>query len=150
MLLLEDVYLSFLLSIRLVLGNLAAWVHGSCILYSSPIYSPPAIVEALLRPHAPDEACTALHGVPTHLIGVLQALEKTGEALTTVQRRALRTGIASGSPVPMELMKKLQEKMGLEELTIAYGMSESKFEVDAAPHSELIDFCVRSGNEVND
>jgi acyl-CoA synthetase (AMP-forming)/AMP-acid ligase II len=106
--------------IRLVLGNLAAWVHGSCILYASPVYSPPHIVDALVSPSLPDETCTALHGVPTHFIGVLQELEKRGQ---TVDGGRLRTGIASGSPVPMELMKKVREKMGLEELTIAYGMS---------------------------
>jgi acyl-CoA synthetase (AMP-forming)/AMP-acid ligase II len=109
------------MSPRLVLGNLAAWVHGSCILYPSPTYSAPQIVDALLAPRAPDEACTALHGVPTHFMGVLQELQQRG---ATVTGGALRTGIAAGSPIPMELMRQLRAKMGLDELTIAYGMSE--------------------------
>jgi acyl-CoA synthetase (AMP-forming)/AMP-acid ligase II len=36
----------------------------------------------------------------------------------------LRTGIAAGAPVPIDLMKRLINEMGLTELTNAYGMSE--------------------------
>ena len=35
----------------------------------------------------------------------------------------LRTGIAAGSPIPIDLMKQLIDKMNLTELTVAYGMS---------------------------
>ena len=37
--------------------------------------------------------------------------------------RGSRTGIAAGSPVPVDLMKQLIEKLNLTELTVAYGMS---------------------------
>lgn len=64
----------------LVLGNLAAWSHGACIVYPSPIFNPLAIVDTLVA-----EQCSALHGVPTHFIGVLGEIEKrekeTGERL---------------------------------------------------------------------
>jgi hypothetical protein len=66
-------------SVRLVLGNLAAWCHGSAIVYPSEIYSPRAIVDAVIN-----ERCTALHGVPTHFLGVLAEVERrqqTGEEL---------------------------------------------------------------------
>jgi len=33
---------------RLVLGNLAAFTHGSCIVYPSEIFDPTKIVDALL------------------------------------------------------------------------------------------------------
>lgn len=36
-----------------------------------------------------------------------------------------RTGIAAGSPIPIDLMKQLIEKLNLTELTVAYGMSAS-------------------------
>ena len=36
-----------------------------------------------------------------------------------------RTGIASGSPVPIEMMKRLIEQLNLRELTVAFGMSAS-------------------------
>lgn len=66
---------------RLVLGNLAAWSHGACVVYPAQIYDPPAIVEALAA-----ERCTALHGVPTHFLGVLSevlARRAKGEAVDT-------------------------------------------------------------------
>lgn len=58
-------------STRLVLGNLAAWTHGACVVYASPSLDPPAIVDALI-----EEKCTALHGVPTHYLSVLEEVEK--------------------------------------------------------------------------
>jgi acyl-CoA synthetase (AMP-forming)/AMP-acid ligase II len=56
---------------RLVLGNLAAWTHGACIVYPSEIFDPKAIVDAVVQ-----EKCTALHGVPTHFLGVLAEVDR--------------------------------------------------------------------------
>lgn len=60
---------------RLVLGNLAAWSHGSAVVYPSEIYDPRAIVDAVIN-----ERCTALHGVPTHFLGVLSEVERRQQA----------------------------------------------------------------------
>jgi hypothetical protein len=62
-------------SARLVLGNLAAWSHGSAIVYPSEIYDPRAIVDAVVK-----ERCTALHGVPTHFLGVLDEVQRRQQA----------------------------------------------------------------------
>ncbi|KAH9926743.1 uncharacterized protein B0H18DRAFT_1005361, partial [Fomitopsis serialis] len=70
---------------RLVLGNLAAWTHGACIVYPSEIYSPPAIVDALVN-----ERCTALHGVPTHHLGVLHEVQRRRAEGQTVDTSLLR------------------------------------------------------------
>ncbi|KAF7289906.1 hypothetical protein MIND_01365500 [Mycena indigotica] len=109
---------------RLVLGNLAAWSHGACIVYPSEIFHPPSIVDAII-----EEKCTALHGVPTHFNGVLSEVDKrrsSGEAVDIRNlRRGQRTGIAAGSPIPIELMKSLISKLNLSELTNAYGMTET-------------------------
>ncbi|KAJ6449425.1 hypothetical protein C8R47DRAFT_999222 [Mycena vitilis] len=104
---------------RLVLGNLAAWTHGACIVYSSEIFSPEAIVDAVVQ-----EKCTALHGVPTHFLGVLSEVERRHATGETVDTSNLRTGIAAGSPIPIELMKSLISKLNLVDLTNAYGMSD--------------------------
>ncbi|KAI0827140.1 acyl-CoA synthetase [Trametes gibbosa] len=109
---------SVLPTTRLVIGNLAAWLHGACVVYPSELYSPPAIVDALVR-----ERCTALHGVPTHFLGVLAEVARRREEGQAVDLRTLRTGTAAGSPIPIDLMKQLIEKMNLTELTVAYGMS---------------------------
>lgn len=62
-------------SLRLVLGNLAAWCHGSSVVYPSEIFDPQAIVDAVVA-----EKCTALHGVPTHFLGVLAEVQKRQQA----------------------------------------------------------------------
>lgn len=105
---------------RLVLGNLAAWSYGASVVYPSPIFDPRAIVDALV-----EERCTALHGVPTHFLGVLAEFDRRREAGEKVDVGCLRTGIAAGSPIPIELMSNLIKKLNLVDLTNAYGMTET-------------------------
>ncbi|KIY71138.1 acetyl-CoA synthetase-like protein [Cylindrobasidium torrendii FP15055 ss-10] len=104
----------------LVIGNLAAWVHGSAIVYPSPIFDPPSIVDAVV-----EHKCTAMHGVPTHFLGVLKEIEKRREMGEDVDTSTLRTGVAAGSSIPIKLMQRLSKEMGLNDLTIAYGMTET-------------------------
>ena len=70
---------------RLVLGNLAAWTHGACIVYPSEIYDAPSIVDAVT-----EERCTALHGVPTHFLGVLAEVQRRRDEGQRVDTRCLR------------------------------------------------------------
>jgi len=105
---------------RLVLGNLASWVHASTIVYASETYNARAILDTLEA-----EKCTGVHGVPTHFLGLLDEIDKEAHQeggkwwnLTT-----LRTGIAAGTTIPMDLMRRLIDKLKLRDLTIAYGMS---------------------------
>ncbi|KAI0714224.1 acyl-CoA synthetase [Fomitopsis betulina] len=121
-----------LCSIALI-RNLAAWSHGACIVYPSETYSPPAIVDALV-----DEGCTALHGVPTHHLGVLHEVQRRRVAGEAVDTSRLRTGIASGSPVPIEMMKRLIEQLNLRELTVAFGMSTSPVSFQTNPDDLVI------------
>ncbi|KAJ7136019.1 hypothetical protein C8R44DRAFT_662295 [Mycena epipterygia] len=102
------------------LGNLAAWSHGACIVYPSEIFNPKAIVDAVVQ-----EKCTALHGVPTHFLGVLAEVDRRRASGETIGIKRLRTGIAAGSPIPIELMKSLIAKLNLVDLTNAYGMTET-------------------------
>jgi acyl-CoA synthetase (AMP-forming)/AMP-acid ligase II len=66
------------------------------------------------------EDVTVLLGVPTMFISELELLEKRGR-----RPRRLRTGLASGSAVSQRLMDELREKMGVEKMLIAYGMTET-------------------------
>ncbi|HZW84220.1 MAG TPA: AMP-binding protein [Candidatus Deferrimicrobium sp.] len=66
------------------------------------------------------ERCTALHGVPTMFIAELETLKSTKYDIST-----LRKGIMAGSPCPVEVMKQVISVMGMEEVTIAYGQTES-------------------------
>ncbi|KAG6861288.1 hypothetical protein C0995_001842 [Termitomyces sp. Mi166 len=108
-----------LLNNGISIGNLAAWTHGASIVYPSEIFDPEAIVDAVVA-----ERCTALHGVPTHFLGVLAELDKRQAAQEKVDTSSLRTGVAAGSPIPIEMMKKLIDRLNLVDLTIAYGMND--------------------------
>ena len=67
-----------------------------------------------------DEKCTGLHGVPTMFISELNLPDFDQYDLSH-----LRTGIMAGSNCPIEVMKGVMEKMGADEITIAYGQTES-------------------------
>ena len=67
-----------------------------------------------------DERCTSLYGVPTMFIA---ELGRPTSPTTTC--RSLRTGIMAGSPCPVEVMKQVIAEMGMAEVTICYGMTET-------------------------
>ncbi|KAF4616971.1 hypothetical protein D9613_008520 [Agrocybe pediades] len=117
-----------------ILCNLAAWTHASCIVYPSASFDPPAIVDAVVA-----EKCTALHGVPTHFLGVLSEVERRKKNGESLDMSSLRTGIAAGSPVPIDLMRSLITKLNLSELTNAFGMTEtSPVSFQTTPDDPLI------------
>jgi fatty-acyl-CoA synthase len=67
-----------------------------------------------------EERCTALLGVPTMFIAELDHPD-----FEQYDTSSLRTGIMAGSPCPIEVMKKVVNVMGADEITIAYGQTES-------------------------
>lgn len=67
-----------------------------------------------------DERCTSLYGVPTMFIAELGLPDFAAYDLSS-----LRTGIMAGSPCPVEVMKRVVEEMGMSEVTICYGMTET-------------------------
>lgn len=81
----------------------------------SPVFDPRQALEA-----AAEERCTAMYGVPTMFIAMLGDDEFHGFDLTS-----LRTGIMAGAPCPEEVMKQVQVDMHMQEVTIAYGMTET-------------------------
>jgi fatty-acyl-CoA synthase len=99
----------------MVLGNLACTCTGACIVYPAPVFEP----EATLRTCA-EERCTSLYGVPTMFIAQL-GHERFGE----FDLGSLRTGIMAGSPCPIEVMKRVNSEMGIRQIGIAFGMTET-------------------------
>ncbi|MYL19310.1 AMP-binding protein [Halobacillus litoralis] len=97
-----------------VLGTLAAVSKGAAMVILEQ-FEPKKVLEAVKN-----EECTALHGVPTMFIAELNHPEFEALKPTT-----LRTGIMAGSTCPMEVMKNVIHQMGVEEITIAYGQTES-------------------------
>jgi len=99
----------------MVLGSLTCVTHGAAMIYPSEGFDARATLEAVER-----ERCTALHGVPTMFIAELDHPDFKGFDL-----RSLRTGIMAGAPCAVELMKRVMTEMHLEQITIAYGMTET-------------------------
>lgn len=99
----------------LVLGFLASYTHGSSIVFPSDFFDVKKVVNAIM-----DEDATVLLGVPTMYVAELEVMAKTGQ-----RPRRLRTGLASGTTVSQGLMNQLREKMGVQKMLIAYGMTET-------------------------
>jgi fatty-acyl-CoA synthase len=99
----------------MVLGNLAAVTHGACVVIPSEAFEARAALAAVEA-----ERCTALYGVPTMFIA-----ELAEPGFEDFDLSSLRTGIMAGSPCPVEVMKRVQSEMGMNEVTICYGMTET-------------------------
>ena len=99
----------------MVLGTLCCVTHGACMVFASESFAPRAVLEAVSAEH-----CTALHGVPTMFIAELDEPD-----FQSFNLASLRTGIMAGAPCPVELMKRVMDDMHLEQITIAYGMTET-------------------------
>ncbi len=99
----------------MVLGNLACTSHGACMVVPGESYDPVAVLETVQA-----ERCTSLYGVPTMFIGELDH-----PRFPEFDLSSLRTGIMAGSPCPIEVMKKVQSLMHMDEVTICYGMTET-------------------------
>jgi fatty-acyl-CoA synthase len=99
----------------MVMGNLACVTQGAAIVVPSPAFEPGAVLETVEA-----ERCTSLYGVPTMFIAELEHPDFERFDLTS-----LRTGIMAGSPCPIEVMKRVIERMHMSEVTICYGMTET-------------------------
>ena len=99
----------------MVMGNLGCTTHGAAMVVPAARFDPAATLRACA-----EERCTSLYGVPTMFIAQLAEDE-----LETYDLSSLRTGIMAGSPCPIEVMKQVVERMNVDEVTIAYGMTET-------------------------
>ncbi|MDB5987418.1 MAG: acetoacetyl-CoA synthetase, partial [Nevskia sp.] len=99
----------------MVLGNLACITHGAAMIYPGEGFDPRTVLETVQA-----ERCTGLHGVPTMFIAELDHPHFAQFDLSS-----LRTGIMGGAPCPAEVMKRVRTQMHMEEVTIAYGMTET-------------------------
>jgi fatty-acyl-CoA synthase len=99
----------------MVMGNLGCVTHGATMIYPSDGFDPTAVLEA-----AQAERATAMYGVPTMFIAQLNHPDFARFDLSS-----LRTGIMAGSPCPVEVMKQVKSLMHMDEVVVAYGMTET-------------------------
>ncbi|KKA31190.1 hypothetical protein TD95_000798 [Thielaviopsis punctulata] len=101
-----------------ILGYMACATSGSAILFPSPAFDPVASLKMCVEHEA-----TGLYGVSTMLIAMLDELA-SGKVIKTIPKSLLK-GIVAGSSVPESLMKVIYQKLGLRNLVICYGMTET-------------------------
>ncbi|HMM91827.1 AMP-binding protein [Bradyrhizobium sp.] len=99
----------------MVLSNLTCITHGAAMIVPGESFDPLGVLEAVQA-----ERCTALHGVPTMFISILEH-----PAFSRFDLSSLRTGAMAGAPCPVEVMRRVIGEMGMGEITIAYGMTET-------------------------
>ena len=99
----------------MVMGVLGAVSKGAALVFPGEGFDPVRTLEAL-----EDERCTAIYGVPTMFVAMLQELDERPRDLS-----CLRTGIMAGAPCPADVMERVNRDMNLREITICYGMTET-------------------------
>ena len=99
----------------MVMGALGAVSKGATMVFPGEAFDAEETLDTLSK-----EQCTALYGVPTMFIAMLQELN-----LKTRDLSKMRTGIMAGTTCPVEVMKKVNEQMNMNEVTICYGMTET-------------------------
>lgn len=99
----------------MVMGNLGCMTHGATMIYPDDGFEPKSVLEAVA-----EERATALYGVPTMFIAEMEHPDFDQYDVST-----LRTGIMAGSICPAEVMKAVNSKLHMEEVQIAYGMTET-------------------------
>ncbi len=95
--------------------TLAAITKGSTLIIPSETFEPRKILEAIEK-----ERCTAIYGSPSAFIALMEDPKYSNSNL-----KSLRTGIMGGAQCPMEVMKRVVEEMGVREIVIGYGLTES-------------------------
>jgi len=113
----------------MVMGNLAATTHGAAMVIPAPSFDPVKTLEAVEQ-----ERCTSLYGVPTMFIAELSA-----DGFERFDLSSLRTGIMAGSPCPVEVMKQVIDRMGMSEVSIAYGMTETSPVSTQTRHDDTVE-----------
>ncbi len=98
-----------------VIGTMSAVNSGATIILPNWTFDARAVLKAI---H--DERATSVYGVPAMYVAEF-ALDDFASYDTT----SLRTGMMSGAPCPVELMKRVLEEMHIGELVIAYGQTET-------------------------
>lgn len=98
-----------------VIGTMSALNSGAAIILPNWTFEARATLQAVHDEHA-----TSVYGVPAMYVAEFALPDFASFDLTS-----LRTGMMSGAPCPVELMKRVLNEMHIGELVIAYGQTET-------------------------
>jgi len=99
----------------MVLANLLCLSVGATIVIACEHFEAEAVLNAVEA-----ERCTALHGVPTMFVAMLEH-----PGFLHFDLSSLRTGIMAGAPCPPALMQRVMDDMHCREILIGYGQTEA-------------------------
>lgn len=99
----------------MVLGTLGCVTKGAAMVLPGEGFDPAMTLDACAT-----ESCTALYGVPTMFVAILEEQERSPRDVGR-----LRTGVMAGAPCPIEVMRAVMDKLNMTEVTIGYGMTET-------------------------
>jgi fatty-acyl-CoA synthase len=117
-----------------VIGTMTALNTGTAIILPSWTFDPRATLQAV---H--DERATSVYGVPAMYVAEFALPDFASFDLTS-----LRTGMMSGAPCPVELMKRVLNEMHCRELVIAYGQTETSPVVTMSDADDSIEIRVNT------
>ncbi len=112
--------------------TLASVIKGATLVIPSESFNPPRILEAIEK-----ERCTAIYGSPSAFIALMEDPRYSASDI-----KSLRTGIMGGAQCPMEVMKKVVDEMGVREIVIGYGQTESSSWITMTHPDDPLEFRV--------
>ena len=117
-----------------VIGTMSAVNSGAAIILPNWTFDAHAVLQAV---H--EERATSVYGVPAMYVAELGLADFSAFDLTS-----LRTGMMSGAPCPIELMKRVLNEMHIGELVIAYGQTETSPVVTMSDAGDTIEVRVNT------
>ena len=117
-----------------VIGTMSALNTGAAIVLPNWTFDARATLKAVSDEHA-----TSVYGVPAMYVAEMALPDFAGYDL-----RSLRTGMMSGAPCPVELMKRVLDEMHCRELVIAYGQTETSPVVTMSDADDPIEIRVKT------
>jgi len=117
-----------------VIGTMSAVNSGAAIILPNWTFDPRATLKAV---H--DERATSVYGVPAMYVA-----EFALDDFASYDMTSLRTGMMSGAPCPVELMKRVLGEMHCRELVIAYGQTETSPVVTMSDADDTIEVRVKT------
>ncbi|HYP06792.1 MAG TPA: AMP-binding protein [Bryobacteraceae bacterium] len=98
-----------------VCSALSCVIYGATIIFASASFDAGALLETIEH-----EKATVLTGVPTMFIAQLQHPD-----FTRFNMSSLRAALIGGSPCPVELLRRVNQDMHCEEVSVIYGQTEA-------------------------
>jgi fatty-acyl-CoA synthase len=117
-----------------VIGSMVSVVYGATLILPSAQFDALATLEAVHR-----EKATAIYGVPTMYVAELGHPDFDRFDLSSLQK-----GVMSGAPCPVELMKRVAQRMHCDCLVIPYGQTESSPVITMSSVEDSFDLRVAS------